>query len=51
MGEGASAMVAFPRQALHAMAIKFIHPATQDQLSFEAGLPQDFSGLIDLACQ
>ena len=51
VGEGAAAIAAFSRQALHATAIKFIHPATQEQLSFEAGLPQDFSGLIDLACQ
>lgn len=36
----------FPRQALHARAIQFIHPSTDEEMSFEADLPDDFSSLI-----
>ena len=36
----------FPRQALHAMQLSFIHPETQELLNFEAKLPEDFEGLL-----
>lgn len=47
--EGAKeAILAFPRQALHAAAISFIHPATGEEMQFESLLPDDFAGLINL---
>ncbi len=42
-----SAIQAFSRQALHAAKLGFVHPVTQELLSFEAELPMDFKGLID----
>lgn len=36
----------FPRQALHAASIEFIHPATGAKVSFTTVLPDDFKGLI-----
>jgi 23S rRNA pseudouridine1911/1915/1917 synthase len=38
---------AFPRQALHAAILGFVHPITQEQLRFERPPPADMSGLID----
>jgi 23S rRNA pseudouridine1911/1915/1917 synthase len=43
-----SEILAFPRQALHARQISFIHPATGDSLAFEAQPPSDFAGLLNL---
>lgn len=40
--------IAFPRQALHAQAISFIHPITDELMSFEAPLPEDFSKLLKM---
>ncbi|MFN7056238.1 RluA family pseudouridine synthase [Hyphomonas sp.] len=37
---------AFPRQALHAAVLGFVHPATGETLRFEAPLPDDMSTLI-----
>ena len=36
----------FKRQALHAAALAFDHPASGQRLSFEAPLPADFAGLL-----
>ncbi|HEV8029466.1 MAG TPA: RluA family pseudouridine synthase [Stellaceae bacterium] len=36
----------FPRQALHARLLGFIHPATGERLSFERPLPADMQELI-----
>lgn len=41
------AFVGFPRQALHATALTFLHPAHGEPVRFEAGLPLDMQGLID----
>ena len=38
----------FPRQALHAAAIEFIHPMSQVPLSIRAPYPKDFSCLLML---
>lgn len=38
---------AFPRQALHARTLGFVHPITEEKLHFEAALPADFSRLLD----
>jgi 23S rRNA pseudouridine1911/1915/1917 synthase len=40
------AVLEFPRQALHAWKIGFIHPVSGDFLTFEAQPPDDFNGLI-----
>ncbi len=36
------------RQALHAKTLKFKHPRTQKEMSFDSKLPEDFSKLIAL---
>ncbi len=37
----------FPRQALHAYSLGFIHPRTKEFLSFKAEFPDDMKELID----
>ena len=37
----------FPRQALHAAQLSFIHPNTKEHVSYEAPIPNDFLALID----
>lgn len=39
---------AFPRQALHAVRIRFIHPVTDEEMEFEAPPPDDMAELISL---
>ena len=36
------------RQALHAQFLAFLHPKTQERLSFQVDFPQDFQVLLDL---
>lgn len=36
----------FHRQALHAAELTFIHPRTQELMTFTSELPEDFSGLL-----
>lgn len=36
----------FKRQALHAFALGFIHPDTQEEVRYEIDLPEDMQGLI-----
>ena len=36
----------FPRQALHAATLGFIHPRTGQRMHFEAALPEDMGGLL-----
>jgi 23S rRNA pseudouridine1911/1915/1917 synthase len=36
----------FARQALHAATLGFVHPTTQEKLSFESALPGDIVELI-----
>lgn len=38
----------FPRQALHAEAIRFIHPANGEEMEFTAAPPEDFVKLLKL---
>jgi 23S rRNA pseudouridine1911/1915/1917 synthase len=40
------ALVAFPRQALHAVGLTFIHPTSQEKMTFQSSLPDDFSCLL-----
>jgi 23S rRNA pseudouridine1911/1915/1917 synthase len=42
----AEAANAFPRQALHAATLGFVHPVTGEALEFESPLPPDMAGLI-----
>jgi 23S rRNA pseudouridine1911/1915/1917 synthase len=42
------AVLAFPRQALHAQSLTFIHPRTGDEMSFESDLPEDIAKLLKL---
>ena len=44
----AEAVRGFPRQALHAATLGFVHPVSGAEMSFEAALPEDMAGLIDL---
>ena len=37
----------FPRQALHAGEIRFVHPRSGKELHFESPLPEDMQGLVD----
>lgn len=44
---GSEAMNGFPRQALHAATLGFVHPVTKEDMRFEAPLPDDFRALLD----
>jgi len=46
--EDIQAVLAFPRQALHAVKIKFIHPVSGDEMAFEVPLADDFQRLVDI---
>ena len=37
----------FPRQALHAKTLGFIHPKTKEKLSFDTEVPDDMTSVID----
>ncbi|TQS73248.1 RluA family pseudouridine synthase [Rhodobacteraceae bacterium] len=37
----------FPRQALHAATLGFVHPVTREELSFSAPLPEDMCILLE----
>jgi len=41
------AMLDFPRQALHAAQLEFIHPISENKISLRADLPADMQALID----
>jgi len=43
-----AAVLNFPRQALHAAEISFIHPRSEEEMHFEAPLPDDFAKLLSL---
>lgn len=45
------AIRAFPRQALHARRLSLVHPASGGPVCFEAPLPADMEGLIDILAQ
>ena len=48
LGAAAAAAVnAFPRQALHAATLGFLHPVTGRHLAFSAPLPPDMAALIE----
>tara|TARA_B100000242_G_scaffold278187_1_gene235614 strand:- start:1195 stop:1731 length:537 start_codon:yes stop_codon:yes gene_type:complete len=41
-------IVGFPRQALHATRISFIHPMTEERMSFDVDPPDDFANLLKI---
>jgi 23S rRNA pseudouridine1911/1915/1917 synthase len=43
---GAKKLQDFPRQALHAAVLRFIHPQTKKSRQFTAPLPEDFAALL-----
>ncbi|MCE5972711.1 RluA family pseudouridine synthase [Sinirhodobacter sp. WL0062] len=48
IGEAAAqAAASFPRQALHAATLGFIHPVTREELSFSSPLPADMEALLE----
>lgn len=47
-GAGAEAVTAFPRQALHATTLGFLHPVSGEKLKFDSPLPADFQTLIEV---
>lgn len=42
------AATSFPRQALHATAIRFFHPISDEDMMFESPIPQDMAALVAL---
>ncbi|MGY6695412.1 MAG: RluA family pseudouridine synthase [Roseinatronobacter sp.] len=44
--EAIDALAIFPRQALHAASLGFVHPVTGKELSFESPMPEDMQALI-----
>lgn len=47
IGEAAlAAVAAFPRQALHAATLGFVHPVSGEELSFTSPLPADIEALL-----
>lgn len=43
-----TAVNSFPRQALHAKSLGFIHPRTGQQMQFDSDLPDDMQNLLSL---
>lgn len=43
----AAAVSSFPRQALHAAVLGFVHPVTGDSVRFEAEMPEDMAALAE----
>jgi len=43
-----STLRGFPRQALHAQALEFEHPASRDWMEFETDLPDDLVNLLEV---
>lgn len=42
------AVLSFPRQALHAAGIAFVHPVSGEEMEFEASWPDDLKALISI---
>lgn len=50
-GDLAEEIINFPRQALHAAEIAFIHPLTDEEMGFERPLPEDMERIISILNQ
>lgn len=46
-----SVLKTFKRQALHAGYLELIHPTTQEEMSWEADIPDDFEALIEVMAE
>ncbi|AXC49814.1 RluA family pseudouridine synthase [Paracoccus suum] len=46
LGPAAELAAAFPRQALHAAHLGFVHPLSSETLRFDSPLPSDMAGLL-----
>jgi 23S rRNA pseudouridine1911/1915/1917 synthase len=46
LGPVAKAVNGFPRQALHAATLGFVHPVTEEDMTFSAPLPDDMGRLL-----
>ena len=46
--EALAAVQGFPRQALHAAVLGFIHPVSNQNLQFQADIPADMATLVDM---
>jgi len=46
MGEVAVTLNSFPRQALHAASLGFVHPVTGEDLQFEVPMPADMDAVL-----
>ncbi|MBE1282582.1 MAG: RluA family pseudouridine synthase [Rhodobacteraceae bacterium] len=46
-GAAMDAVREFPRQALHAAVLGFVHPISDEEIRFEAPLPEDMAGLLE----
>lgn len=46
--EKREALASFPRQALHATLLGFVHPITSETMKFEADAPEDLSTLYEM---
>jgi len=47
-GRVADALLEFPRQALHAARLEFIHPISETKVSLKADLPEDMAALLKI---
>lgn len=47
-GKTAELIGHFPRQALHATALHFVHPRTENEMRFEVNLSKDIKGLLKI---
>lgn len=45
-GEAMAAVAGFPRQALHAASLGFVHPSTQAHMRFASAIPPDMTALV-----
>jgi len=43
---GVAAVADFRRQALHAATLGFVHPVTEEEMQFEAAMPDDMRDLL-----
>jgi 23S rRNA pseudouridine1911/1915/1917 synthase len=46
--EAGRALLTFPRQALHAAHLEFIHPISEDRVSLSAEMPEDMTTLLSV---
>ena len=44
-------MRGFKRQALHAFRLGFVHPVTEEDMLFEAEIPDDMTELLELLAE